>query len=129
VSAHDTFLEAAAHQREHASANWENLTRDDRRRAILRILAAQRAVSHEPDTRYQPPWLLAAEIAARLDIPGMRRAGRGAVKGSWSGYMSPALRVVPSLRSLVKDRLVYAMGDPNAERYRTVYWLAPDTPI
>lgn len=45
-------------------------------------------------------------IAQYLGVPGARRGGSGAVKGSWSGTMSGALRVAPVLRAMKLRGLV-----------------------
>lgn len=42
----------------------------------------------------------AQRIAWRLGVVPARRLGNGAVKGSWSGTMAPALRLTPRLTSL-----------------------------
>lgn len=64
--------------------------------------------------------LRAIAIARHLGVVGARRAGNGAVKGSWSGRMSSALRVAPVLRGLVNDGLVRTHRD---ERGNTLYTL------
>ncbi len=48
----------------------------------------------------------ASEVAWKLGVAGARRLGRGAVKGSWSGTMSAALRVSPRLASLTRRGLL-----------------------
>lgn len=48
----------------------------------------------------------AAGVAGRLGVQPASRLGNGAVKGTWSGKMSPALRVTPRLRSLTKRGLL-----------------------
>ena len=63
-----------------------------------------------------------AHLAGKLGIQSARRGGRGAVKGSWTGSMSPALRLSPRMRSLTKRGLVSAHWDPE-ERTRYRYTL------
>jgi predicted transcriptional regulator with HTH domain len=59
---------------------------------------------HDPRARrlYGGTKISANLIAQYLKVPGARRSGRGAVKGSWSGTMSGALRVAPALRSMIR---------------------------
>lgn len=59
----------------------------------------------------------AADVAYRLGIEPARRLGNGAVKGSWSGYMSPALRAAPRLRSLARQGRLVSWH----ENHRAVY--------
>lgn len=115
----ETLLEALAYERDRRAAQWENHNAEQRRWLILRVLADQ---AREP---LSSDWLLAAEIAARLGIPGSRRLGRGAVAGSWTGYMSPALRITTSLRHSAKQGLV-RMGVQPDQRLRYLYSLSPD---
>jgi len=61
-------------------------------------------------------------IAGRLGVVGANRAGRGAVKGSWSGRMSPALRIAPTLAAMVRAGLVESYLDPDAG-WRNLYAL------
>lgn len=58
-------------------------------------------------------------IARRLGVRGARRAGNGAVKGSWSGTMSGALRISPRLQSLARQAKLVQGYDP--ENYRHIY--------
>lgn len=58
----------------------------------------------------------AQTIAWRLGVAGARRLGRGAVAHSWTGYMAPALRVAPRLRSLSKRGLLWEVYDRNKHR-------------
>jgi acyl-coenzyme A synthetase/AMP-(fatty) acid ligase len=57
----------------------------------------------------------ASILADHLKVQGARRAGRGAVKGSWSGTMSASLRLSPRLGVYRDD-----------ERYRSVYYVTKD---
>lgn len=127
----DTFLESIATERDRRAAEWEHATRDERRALVLGKLAKAKADSRaatdklaaNQPTRYTSDWLLAAEIAASLGVPGARRLGRGAMGGhSWTGYMSPALRVVPSLRSAAQRGLVRMRYQPDV-RTRSLYQL------
>lgn len=45
-------------------------------------------------------------LADHLGLDGARRLGRGAVKGSWSGTMSPSLRLAPRLAAMEKRGLL-----------------------
>jgi Transcriptional regulator PadR-like family len=73
------------------------------------------------------PWrryhggVLASALARHMGVPGARRLGRGAVRGSWSGTMDAGLRLVPRLRSLEQRGLVATWHDQKSERSRTVY--------
>lgn len=42
----------------------------------------------------------AQQIAWKLGVQGASRLGNGAVKGSWSGKMAPALRIAPRLAAM-----------------------------
>ncbi len=64
----------------------------------------------------------AADIAHQIGVHPARRLGRGAVAGSWSGRMSPALRITSRLTSMWKRGLVYRDFDPD-ERHRWRYRL------
>jgi hypothetical protein len=66
----------------------------------------------------------ASILADHLKVQGARRAGRGAVKGSWSGTMSASLRLSPRLGSLVRRGLLGVYRDD--ERYRSVYYVTKD---
>jgi hypothetical protein len=48
----------------------------------------------------------AQRIAGAASVAPAIRGGRGAVAGSWSGFMAPALRVAPRLRSMAKRGLL-----------------------
>jgi hypothetical protein len=57
--------------------------------------------------------LTANSIAWKLGMEGARRMGRGAVKGSWTGYMSPALRLAPTLEAMSRKGLADWFYDPS----------------
>lgn len=59
-------------------------------------------------------------VARFLRVRGARRAGNGAVKGSWSGTMSPATRIAPRLRSLAERGDLERSYD--AKNYRYEYY-------
>lgn len=81
------------------------------------VLAAVRKLQ-DAHGRYR--WVTATEVAAACGVQGARRLGRGAVKGSWSGHMSGALRVAPRLRKLARDgKLVSTYNDRSIHTYRT----------
>lgn len=63
-------------------------------------------------------WATANAVAHVLGVEGARRAGNGAVKGSWSGYMSGALRTAPRLQSLARRGLILKGRD---DQHRWVY--------
>lgn len=63
----------------------------------------------------------ASVIAAECGVEGAQRLGRGAVKGSWSGTMSGALRISPTLRSMVTAGLLHQHYD--TENHRSLYGL------
>lgn len=122
-----TWLETLASEREHLEADWDALKPSERRLVVLRVLADQacRAQSSEdsdlnPRKAYVADELLAADVARRIGIPDTRRNGSGAVAGSWSGYRSAALRVVPTLRSLIAAGLAYERPQPGV-RTRQLY--------
>lgn len=114
----DTFLEAIRQQQDDVEAAWRAAGVIGRRAAVLTILSESQRTERIPE-RFNGE-LLAQDVARRLRLDGARRAGRGAVAGSWSGYMSPALRVVPILRALEHDGLVQHRYEPD-ERTRSLY--------
>lgn len=120
-----TFLEQIAYERDRRSAQWESLNAEQRRWLTLSVLNEQRITAASQQS-YHPSvnsWLLAAEIAARLAIPGARRLGSQANGGhSWTGYMSPALRITTSLRHSAKQGLVRMRVQPD-QRTRFLYQL------
>jgi len=65
----------------------------------------------------------AQDVARHAGLVGARRLGNGAVKGSWSGRMSPALRIAPTLRRLTKAGLIQTTYD--SADYRNVHRLTP----
>jgi hypothetical protein len=128
-----TWLEAIAYERDHADAEWEHAGRVGRRLLVLAVLADQsvRAQSSldldvRPRKPYVSAYMLAAAVAASLGISGARRLGSGAKGGqSWTGYMSNALRVSPTLEALRKAKLVRSMIDPDDRRTRYLYAITP----
>lgn len=118
MSKGDTFLEAMRHQQEDVEAAWRAAGVTGRRAAVLAVLDdSQRSERHHDRFNGE---LLAADVARRLRLDGARRHGRGAVAGSWSGYMSSALRVVPILRALEAEHLVHGRYEPDV-RTRSLY--------
>lgn len=70
----------------------------------------------------------ASKVAWWLSLEGARRHGNGAVKGSWSGHMSEALRVAPILRSLAANGELEADDDGRRAVYTpagTHWWDKP----
>lgn len=61
------------------------------------------------------------EIARKAGLAGARRLGNGAVKGSWTGRMSPAVRAAPTLRSLEHKQIVQNHYD--TDNYRWLWTL------
>lgn len=64
----------------------------------------------------------ANEVASECGhhLKGPRRHGNGAVKGSWSGTMSPAPRFAAVLRRLAREGLIEE--DSDRENYRAVFY-------
>jgi hypothetical protein len=72
--------------------------------AIIDAVHGIVAARSDADRRYRV--LLGAsanEVALQLGVQPADRLGNGAVRGSWSGRMSPALRVAPRLRRLARE--------------------------
>jgi hypothetical protein len=100
---------------------WDDLSRDERVLALLRVMPKMgERVSLNGYERMATA--TADDLARTLGVTPARRHGSGAVKGTWSGHMSPGLRVVPMLRSMERSGLIFAMGDHRAKRYRAVYY-------
>lgn len=68
-------------------------------------------------------YMTAEDIGAAANLPPVRRRGRGAVKGSWSGRIAPGLQVASTLQSLEKRGLVVS-ADSGRSRRVAVYRLA-----
>lgn len=62
----------------------------------------------------------ANELAHRAGIQGHRRLGNGAVKGSWSGYTSPALAAASSLTGLVRAGVLWTRDNGRHAIYMRV---------
>lgn len=68
---------------------------------ILRMVAVM-----EQERRYRDG-VPAGMLAHRLDVEGARRAGSGAKDGrSWTGTMSPSIRLAPRLATLARAGLL-----------------------
>lgn len=116
-----TFLEAIAHERDWRTASWEGLDPAQRRAVVLGAMRS--IIQAGQEKRRYTGYVLASEIAAKLRIPGARRHGSGAKGGhSWTGYMSNALRVTPTLDSAIRAGMVRRMVEPY-ERTRYLYAL------
>lgn len=100
----------------HANDDLDPLPGDD---AVLAAIAELEDESRRGSDVYG---FTAQHIAGKLGIQSARRGGRGAVAGSWSGYMAPALRIAPRLRSLARRGLLVQSFDPS-ERHRWRYSL------
>ncbi len=90
---------------------------DDLIAAVAAIVTWNRKAEFPPT---QERGATAKQVAWQLGVKGARRHGNGAVKGSWSGRMSGALAVSPSLLRLARA------GRLRAERpvgeYRWEFW-------
>lgn len=90
-------------------------------------LAAVEALHAERESLYYRG-VSASEVAWWVGIDGVRRHGNGAVKGSWSGFMSESLRAAPVLRSLAAKGELEAADDGRRARYTpagTHWWDKP----
>lgn len=72
---------------------------NDRLAPLPDDITVLRAIA-ELEPRAKSMGVTANDVAHKLGIEPASRAGRGAVKGSWSGRMSPALRIAPRLERL-----------------------------
>ena len=62
-----------------------------------------------------------------MSVEPARRLGNGAVQGSWTGRMAPALRISPRLEAMVrKGMLKHDFSLDEHDRYRHIYRLAED---
>jgi hypothetical protein len=112
----------------HTPDDWAKLSVAQKRAAVVeavRSLHETELHRRQVDPGYDPHLLwyhgiTASQIASKLGIQGARRAGRGAVKGSWSGTMPAALRIVKLLDGMAKLGLVEQKYD--RENYRNVYY-------
>jgi hypothetical protein len=89
------------------------------RRLVDHRLCQQLAARARGRGYFSEPAATAADVAHFLRIEPARRLGNGAVGGSWSGRMSPALRAGPRLRRLALRGLLERRYD--TEGYRYVY--------
>lgn len=91
---------------------------DDEVLAALAVLEDER--DDDPHAYVKEYGIRAQHLAGKLGVAPARRGGRGAVKGSWSGSMAPALRLSPRLRSLERRGLVKtaAWGHRSVRLYR-----------
>jgi hypothetical protein len=101
---------------------WDDLSRDERVLALLRVTPKMGEREMTPTGYERMVNVTADDLARRLGVTPARRAGSGATKGSWSGHMSPGLRVVPMLRAMERAGLIFAMGDHREKRYRSIYY-------
>jgi len=85
--------------------------------AVAAIVAQHR---ESPSVVRQMTGASANEVAQQLRIEGATRHGRGAVQYSWSGIMSPALRLAPRLQALTRRGLLEK--DYDRDNYRNTYW-------
>lgn len=63
----------------------------------------------------------AKQIGVFMGLRGTARLGRKASKGNWSGRMSPALKVAPSLRRMYRQGTLHSYED--LENCRWLYRL------
>lgn len=105
---------------------WNDYTPAQRRQAVLEVLRpyGERLTEYGHRDWYSGGQT-ASQIAHRLRIPPARRAGRGAVQGSWTGNMAPALRAAPTLVSAVKAGLAMSLRNPLDDHHRAapLYYL------
>lgn len=82
------------------------------------------AVMYELESRYSRSgrYFTAQTVAYAARVEPARRLGNGAVKGSWSGMMSPALRITPTLRAMHRAGLVALVMNDDG-RFRWHYGL------
>lgn len=111
---------------------WNDWTPAQRRYAVLMVLGRYNRNAMKPYVDGTPGGfpdrrmggMSVQEVAWAIGVPPARRAGNGAVGGSWSGYMAPGLRVVGTLRSAEKAGLVEIMDDWTRERRADMYFLS-----
>ncbi len=84
---------------------------------VVRRLAGQRALRWHPG-------VTANDVALTLRVGGPPRLGNGAVKGSWSGTMSGAVRVAPRLQAMVRRGTLRRTYDSEYRRWH--YFPADD---
>lgn len=82
------------------------------------VLEALAALEASDSSRYEYG-ITAQSLAWKLGIAGASRLGNGAVKGTWSGRMAPALRICPRLEAFARQGLVHKLSD-DRRRYRWV---------
>ena len=92
------------------------------------ILAALKELETEEflRPRYRGPGISAQRIAWKCGVQGARRAGRGAVKYSWTGTMAPALRIGPRLEAMARKGLISWFYDPQDGVYRKLWFSNPE---
>ncbi len=66
--------------------------------------------------------IVAEQVGRVAKVARPRRAGSGAVKGSWSGYVARGFAVASTMRALVRRGLL-AEHDSGRERYVSAYRL------
>jgi len=95
----------------------------DRQLACLRAVRELEQETFEMNgvtMRRLRPGVSASDVAYKLKVEPAARLGRGAVKGSWSGFMAPALRVAPALRAMAREGLLVDLfGERSVSHYLT----------
>lgn len=105
-------------RRKTVNRNLPDLPSDEEVIAAVKAIVAEHQES--PSILKQLTGASANEVAHRLRIKGATRHGNGAVEHSWTGTMSPALRLAPKLQSLAKRGQLEREYDN--ENYRNTYW-------
>lgn len=82
------------------NTNMQLVERAEQALRALRAIETQNLPNHNRDG------VRTADIAARMDLVPVRRLGNGAVKGTWSGRMDPAMQLASTMRSLHQKGLV-----------------------
>jgi hypothetical protein len=101
--------------------DWSRVTPDRKRRRVLIAMFREerRMTERVGSTAAAAARVTAQDMAHILGVVPARRAGRGAVKGSWSGYMAPGLRLAPTMRLLAEDGyLTCTYGHRSRREYR-----------
>lgn len=87
----------------HRSPRLTKAEREERRAKALEAVAAIVAANVASESIYlKYRGASANDVAHWMGLKGARRLGNGAVKGSWTGFMSPALRIAPTLEALAR---------------------------
>lgn len=91
----------------------------ERKNARLRERGVTEAAAYRVETHRG---FTAQRIAWALGVKGAQRAGRGAIAGSWSGTMAPALRIAPRLGSMVRAGVLSSVREGFYTYYAPAEW-------